>query len=848
MELQRLNALIVEDNPGDFTLVRILFDDEIPDSNITHAEDFSDAAELLRINTFDIIFLDLTLPDCSGNELVSKVVALAPNTPILILTGYADKHYGVEALGLGISDYLLKDELNGEQLKKTVLYNIERAKISNKLRESEEKYRATFYGSPLPMWVYDSQSYRFLDVNQAAIQAYGFSHEEFLRMTFGDLIPGDDAGSKEKIIEACHHAEGFFELSCHHVTRQQEIIRVELQINEIAFEKQKARLMLAHDITEKTRIEEALKLSELRFKALVQKGSDVFSIHNRHGLYLYTGDNALSILGIAPETLENQSIFSFIHPEDVSHVREAFQKVFELQSARIQPYRFLSPAGYIWLETIITDMTDDLSVAGIVANSKNVSDKIESDIKLKKSNERFNIVSRATSDIIWDCDLVTGQVTWNRGLSKTFGYPKGMQHTTLEWTFDKIHPDDRQKVISGIQHNVENRIHLWQEEYRFLCNNGTYRHVFDRGFFKFDEHNAPLRFIGAMQDTTQLKAEEQRLKLLESVVTNSSDAVILFDIRSGGRERTAFNGEITYVNDVFTQITGIGKQEATGRSISVLKTLRISRKNLIYSIRSLRSYKPFGFELSYSNSKGEVYFLNLYMTPVPDGYRKLTHWAAIVSDITERTRKEQEITKAIIDAQELERYEIGCELHDNINQILSATQLALGMTKDAETEDDVRRWVGQASTYINLAIDEIRRLSHRLAPNSLDGTTFHEAVVSLVKSININKRTNFTLNIDSEHFIHLGADVQINLYRIIQEQLNNIIKHARAANVSIRSEIAGKELILRIKDDGIGFNIYAVKKGIGLNNIMKRCEIIQARLTIHSEINKGCELLISIES
>lgn len=846
MEVQKFNVLIVEDNFGDFTLIRHLFEEELPGSNIAYAEDFQQAEKLLSINEFDIIFLDLTLPDSSGSELVSNLVKLAPNTPILVLTGYADKQYGLEVLGLGVSDYLLKDELNGEQLKKTVLYSIERAKISNKLRESEEKYRAIFYGSPLPMWVYDIETFDFLDVNKAAIQAYGYSREEFLQMNFKDLIPENDVESINEIMEICNNTNGFLQTFCYHITKQKELIKVALQSNGVEFEKKNARLMLAHDVTQKTRIEEALKISELRFSALVQKGSDVFSILDQLGEYLYIGDNAKSILGLESKDFENRSFFDFIHPQDLLFVKEAFENIFRLHSIHIAPYRFLSPDGYIWLETIITDMTDDLSVAGIVANSKDISDKIESETKLKRSNDRYNIVSRATSDIIWDCDLVSNRVTWNRGLSKTFGYPKEMQSSDLEWAFSKIHPDDRDKVVSGIEHNIQNRIHLWQEEYRFQCANGTYRHIFDRGFFKFDEQGAPLRFIGAMQDVTQYKIEEHRLKLLESVVTNSSDAVILFSIKPNGEEKMPFNGEITYVNDVFTKITGIERQAAIGNPISILNTLRISKSVLLRSLRSLRDYKPFGFEFSYSNDKGEVYLLNLHMTPVPDTYQKLTYWAAIVSDITERTRKEQEITKAIMSAQELERYEIGCELHDNINQILSATQLALGMTKDNDSDtEDTMYWVSQASTYIDIAIDEIRRLSHRLAPNSLDGTTFHEAVVSLVKSLNVNNRISFMLNIHSEHFEHISKEVQLNLYRIIQEQLNNIIKHARANNVTIRSDMSNSKLTLHIKDDGVGFNIYNVKKGMGLNNIMKRCDLIHAKLTIDSEINKGCELIIN---
>ena len=841
---KELQVLIIEDNLGDFILFENLFDTDLLKLNLKHAQNFQQAGKFLENERFDIIFLDLSLPDARGNELVSNIVRLADTTPVLVLTGYADKQFGVEALSMGVSDYLLKDELTRQQLTKSILYSLERSKITNKLKESEEKYRAIFHSSPLPMWVYDIETFDFLDVNEAAIRYYEFSQEEFLSMNFRDLIPDNSKESIDEILRICNNTEGFIQTFCYHRKKTKEIIEVEIQSNEIEFEKQKARLILAHDVTQKNRAEEALKHSERRFKALVQKGSDVFSILDPKGKYQYVGSNSISILGVSPKDFENKKMVDFIHPEDVPVIQNSMAEILNSgQSIQIPPYRFrIADNSYIWLETIITDMCDDPSVAGIVANSKNITDKIENDLKLKISIERYNIVSKATSDVIWDWDLMADQIIWNNGLNSVFGYPEDNMQTSAAGWYNKIHPDDLKRVKKSMEHHINQCKPFWQEEYRFRCADGSYKYIFDRGFLSLDENGFPQRFIGAMQDISKLKKEEHRLKLFESIVINSTDAAILMQLEP----LHELDAKITYINDAFIRLTGYRKEEVVGNTMRFLKTIKIPKSKLLFALRALRNYQSFELELVYTNRSMENFLIQLSMTPVADSTNQFTHWVAIFRDITEKTKKELEITKAIIGAQEVERYEIGCELHDNINQILSATQLALGMTYD-ETEKDPMLWVGQASKYIDIAIDEIRRLSHRLAPNSLDDTTFFQAVNSLCTSLNVKSKMNMFLDIDSDHLTNISADVQLNLYRIIQEQLNNIVKHSNAENVTIKSELVNDTFVLSIEDDGKGFNINRVQKGIGLNNIVKRGELIKGRLTIKSSENEGCIIKIKID-
>ncbi|HWW38145.1 PAS domain S-box protein [Pedobacter sp.] len=150
-----------------------------------------------------------------------------------------------------------------------------------------------------------------------------------------------------------------------------------------------------------------------------------------------------------------------------------------------------------------------------------LTERIESERKMLESSERFNIVSKATSDTIWDWNLTSGSIIWNRGIKGIFGHKSIINHTTtMSWRYDHIHPEDRERVVLKIQEHIDQKIERWQDEYRFMCGNGSYRYVFDRGFVLFDESGSPIRAIGAMEDITRRKEyiraiEDQNKKFKE---------------------------------------------------------------------------------------------------------------------------------------------------------------------------------------------------------------------------------------------------------------------------------------------------------------------------------------------
>ncbi|MBA4298943.1 PAS domain S-box-containing protein [Algoriphagus alkaliphilus] len=265
------HILIIEDNLGDNILIEEYLTENILNPKLIRADTFQSAKVLLenRSNSFDIIFLDLSLPDLSGEPLIVGVLNLAVDTPVVALTGFSDVDFSIKSLGLGISDYLLKDELTPIILYKSVIYAIQRRRFTDQIQKSEKRYSDLFQLSPLPMWVYDLETLHFLNINKAAISHYGYSDEEFLAMTILDIRPQEDAEYVLNLISDTRQGHKVSQKSVsRHKKKNGELIFVEVTINLLIFNGRDAVMVLVNDITERYNYVETIEKQNQTFREI----------------------------------------------------------------------------------------------------------------------------------------------------------------------------------------------------------------------------------------------------------------------------------------------------------------------------------------------------------------------------------------------------------------------------------------------------------------------------------------------------------------------------------------------------------------------------------------------------
>lgn len=173
------SILVIEDNEGDYFLIHDYLAEGNQQIEVDRASTYREARTLLsEPNVYDVIILDLTLPDLSGEELIKKTLNLKKDAVLIVLTGYSDMEFSVKSLSLGVSDYLLKDDLSANFLWKSIRYSRERKAASVSVKKSEERYRSLFQNNPSPMIIRGEKG-RIMDINQAAIEKYGYDYDQF---------------------------------------------------------------------------------------------------------------------------------------------------------------------------------------------------------------------------------------------------------------------------------------------------------------------------------------------------------------------------------------------------------------------------------------------------------------------------------------------------------------------------------------------------------------------------------------------------------------------------------------------------------------------------------------------
>src|SRR5690606_35870426 len=292
-----------------------------------------------------------------------------------------------------------------------------------------------------------------------------------------------------------------------------------------------------------------------------------------------------------------------------------------------------------YYKSIKTPNQEQINLVERVANLIGVLVENRNALKdTERAKERYDIVAKATSDTIWDWNIEKDQFVWNKGIQGVFGYRKEEVGSTSKWWFDRIHPEDSIKMSVKLYSFLEQKTEKWQDEYRFACADGTYRYVFDRGFLVKNAAGKVIRMIGSMQDVTKQKEEEQRLKLLETVVTQSKDSVIITESEKASNTIP----KIVFVNPAFSNMTGYKAEEVIGKSPTIFMDRKSVKHDIGRLAAALKGKQEFRFETLNNKKNGEEYWVNFSMIPITNKEGEHSHWISIQRDITDEKQQEKE--------------------------------------------------------------------------------------------------------------------------------------------------------------------------------------------------------------
>jgi PAS domain S-box-containing protein len=472
---------------------------------------------------------------------------------------------------------------------------------------------------------------------------------------------------------------------------------------------------------------------------------------------------------------------------------------------------------------------------------------------LQESNERYDLVSKATNDMVWDLNLQTGEVYRNpEGWKKIFktDYDAAQFGSEGKWV-TQIHPSEREEVVKKINIYKENpSFQQFELEYRFLRADGRYAYLQDRGYIIRNEQGKAVRFIGATQDITPRKEAERILKESEEqyryLFENNPAAIIIWSLK---------DFTILEINESTEKHSGYKREDLKGKSI--LAVGLAERAELVYVLAE-KALKDKSFRETHVTRIISKWGDKIYIEFVSHriDYMGMPCIMALGNNVTERVmlerqleeernKAQKEMTNAVISAQESERQEIGRELHDNINQILASARLYLGLGKTAG--DTQSLYLGKSDELIQSAIDEIRTLSHSLIPPTLSEGHLKDNLLQLFENVASGIGTTIYHNMTELEERFMEDNFKLSVYRICQEQFNNITKYAKATTINFYLGNRNGILELRIKDDGVGFDKARKSNGVGLMNMKTRAALFNGTIEINTAPGKGCELVVQFK-
>lgn len=348
--------------------------------------------------------------------------------------------------------------------------------------------------------------------------------------------------------------------------------------------------------------------------------------------------------------------------------------------------------------------------------------------------------------------------------------------------------------------------------------------------------------------------EQERNKLINNARTSEQRYRQIVETAQEGIWLINADNQTVFVNKNMCAMLGYTEQEMKSKTLQSL-TQGLGDASLPFDMRNCTSVKHHFRRLL--TKAGTTIEAGISTNPIYDHSGNYDGRLVMIKDITEEEKlkkqlldeqfsRQKAITLAAINAQEKERTLIGKELHDNVNQILAATRLYLDQSLSRE---DYKPFVKRSQEYITNAIEEIRRLTKALVGLNKDPS---RSLLMMIQDLLSDILFAKDINISFEH--HFFAEEQceeslkIVIYRIIQEQMNNILKHSYASNVHIALTKTEDSIELIIKDDGKGFDISSDRAGIGLSNMSNRAHIYNGNVEIISSINNGCCIRVIFRS
>lgn len=728
-----------------------------------------------------------------------------------------------------------------------------RKQAEEALRKSEEKYKFMFHDNPQPSWIFDTTTLAFLEVNEAVVLHYGYSREEFLSLKITEIRPPEDIPALLEDIKTYgldHNNAGQWR----HIKKNGELIYVDIITHPVVFDGADACHAMISDVTQRKHTEQALQQANSQLESLYNSLDEaIFSVDSQKNMLIYASKACEIIFNYPLEMYIAQPglWYKLVIPED-RHIVKLAASTLANGGKFSAVFRKLDVEGELrWIEASLTSTVNDdgqlIKVDGIASD---ISKRKKVELELFESELNF---SRSISESPVGIRIVSVEgatVYTNKAFLDIYDF------RSLE-EFRRTPTKDRYTEESYTEH-VQRKIwrqmgrEIYDYEISIRCRNGDIRYL--KVTRKEIMWNATKHFQVINIDISKQRKAEAQLRKLSTAVEQSPAAICITDTE----------GMIEYANPKTFSLTGYSEEELIGVKSSIFTSGTNSKEFFAELWGTIKAGMVWRGELLNKKKNGQLYWESITISPIFDKKNRISNFLALKDDISELKKAEKalfdsqeqlrQFASYLQDVREEEKVALAREIHDDLGQILVALKIETGLLKlkvaksgVSQHNDELLVRFDKVVDLIDTTIKTARRIMNGLRPELLEIYGFVGAIKEYIKDFEL--RNNLICKFDPNGFdFEMDKPQSLALFRIIQEALSNIGKHAKASVVSVTLRVEPDSLIMEIIDNGVGFDQNSAKRkdAYGMIGMNERVVLLNGNLEIVTKPGDGTKLMVTI--
>jgi PAS domain S-box-containing protein len=522
---------------------------------------------------------------------------------------------------------------------------------------------------------------------------------------------------------------------------------------------------------------------------------------------------------ISTYVVNNENFFNSIHPDDRKIFDQAREIAMTGQAKLNVEHRIVCKNGKVKFvqergELVYNARGIPIKFEGTV---QDITARKKIDAEIKELAYRLSLATTSAGLGIWDWNIINNTLTWDQEMFRLFVRNKDQFEVTYQSFLNLLHPEDRDNVESKLLEAIdENR--EFNSEFRFITPDQSIRYIKATGMIERDKQGKAVRMIGTNRDITLQREREQQLKLLESVVTNTTDAVLITDAGDAYR----MNPKVVYVNHAFTQMTGYSVDEVQGQSPAILQGPKSDKAELEKLNLAMSKWQSCEVTTINYKKNGDEFWINFSISPVADASGRYTHWIAIERDITERKLSEIRLNELNLNLQiqsnelaisnaalEQFAYVASHDLQEPLRMVTSFLKMLKSRYVDIIDS--------RGNTYIDFAMDgavRMRQIILDLLEFSRIGINDSDAEEVDLNDVMKEIRQLYKMEISESGAVLIVDELPLimgfrtPMRQIFQNLVSNALKYRRAG--------VAPEIFIKVKDQQDRWLFTASDNGIGI--------------------------------